>query len=293
MSTYGLGPSTYKQRKRHFYMGKPFPHPTTYAVGPNNRRVIVFAQGYGASPDLLQIYYLTGTSITSRTIKQVITVPSLTTINSNTNANAIYKSTIAPNRVSLKLDKQPNNSTVWLFYKGMLLNATTYGVFVTNETINDRRVELNFTPTQGSEITMFYLDNSGAGQTVSTNVLTKDTISALRVNIDQFMLDNSDTDIYNLSNYITIPGISSTDFSYIETDIKATIYKTQLTCNVLPNQYISTSNPTFNSDQDKVAFTQIGIFDSNSVLVAIGKFSEPITRKYNSDMVVIQTTIDF
>jgi hypothetical protein len=62
---------------------------------------------------------------------------------------------------------------------------------------------------------------------------------------------------------------------------------------VLPNQYITTDNPTFNSDQDKVAFTQIGIFDSNSVLVAIGKFSEPITRKYNSDMLVIQATIDF
>lgn len=279
-----------------------YTYPTTYAVGPNNRRVIAFTQGYGASGDLLQIYYLTGTSITSRTIKQVISVPSLATINSNTNANAIYKSTIAPNRISLKLDKQPNNSTVWLFYKGMLLSSTTYGVFVTNETIDDRRVELNFTPTQGSEITMFYLDNAGAGQTVSTNVLTKDTISALRVNIDQYMLDNSETDIYNLNDYITIPGISSTDFSFgdevfffgnIETDIKATIFKTQLTCNVLPNQYISTDNPTFNSDQDKVAFTQIGIFDTNAVLVAIGKFSEPITRKYNSDMVVIQATIDF
>jgi hypothetical protein len=282
--------------------GTYYAYPTTYAVGPNNRRVIVFGQGYGTSPDLLQIYYLTGTSITSKTIKQVISVPSLATINSNTNANSIYKSTIAPNRVSLKLDKQPNNSTVWLFYKGMLLNSTTYGVFVTNETIDDRRVELNFTPTQGSEITMFYLDNAGAGQTVSTNVLTKDSISALRVNIDQYMLDNSETDIYNLNNYITIPGISSTDFSFgdevfffgnIETDIKATIFKTQLTCNVLPNQYISTDNPTFNSDQDKVAFTQIGIFDTNAVLVAIGKFSEPITRKYNSDMVVIQATIDF
>jgi hypothetical protein len=279
-----------------------YTYPTTYAVGPNNRRVIAFPQGYGASGDLLQIYYLTGTSITSRTIKQVISVPSLATINSNTNANAIYKSTIAPNRISLKLDKQPNNSTVWLFYKGMLLSSTTYGVFVTNETIDDRRVELNFTPTQGSEITIFYLDNAGAGQTVSTNVLTKDTISALRVNIDQYMLDYSETDIDNLNDYITIPGISSTDFSFgdevfffgnIETDIKATIFKTQLTCNVLPNQYISTDNPTFNPDQDKVAFTQIGIFDTNAVLVAIGKFSEPITRKYNSDMVVIQATIDF
>ena len=283
--------------------GTYYRYPKTYAVGPNNREVIVFAQGYGVSPDLLQIYYLVGTSVTAKTIKQVIDVPSLATINSNTNANPIYKSTIAPNRISLKLDKQPNNSTVWLFYKGMLLNSTTYGVFVTNETIDDRRVELNFTPTQGSQITMFYLDNSGMGQTVSGDVLTKDSIAALRVNIDKYILDNSENDLYILSDYIQIPSVTETDkftfgdevifYGNIETDIKATIYKSQITCNVLPNRFISTSNPTFNEDQDKVAFTEIGLHDVDGTLIGIGKFSEPITRKYNSDMLVIQATIDF
>jgi hypothetical protein len=272
-------------------------------VGPNGRSVIVFGQGYGVSGDLLQIYYLIGTSVTAKTIKQVISVPSLATINSNTNADPIYKSTIAPNRISLKLDKQPNNSTVWLFYKGMLLSSATYGVFVTNETIDDRRVELNFTPAQGSEITMFYLDNSGLGQVVSTNVLTKDTIAALRVNIDQYILDNSETDLYLLTDYIDLPSVTETDkftfgdevffYGNIETDIKATIYKTQLTCNVLPNQFIASQNPTFNPDQDKVAFTEIAIYDSNNIVVATGKFSEPVTRKYNSDMLVLQATIDF
>lgn len=276
---------------------------STGIVGPNNRTVIVFGQGYGVNGDLLQIYYLIGTSVTSKTIKQVVTVPSLSTINSNTNADAIYKSTITPNRISLKLDKQPNNSTVWLFYKGMLLSSTTYGVFVTNETIDDRRVELNFTPAQGSEITMFYLDNSGSGQTVSTNVLTKNTIAALRVNIDQYILDNSETDLYLLTDYIELPSVTEPNrftfgdevlfYGNIETDIKATIYKTQLTCNVLPNQFTMSQNPTFNSDQDKVAFTEMAIYDSNRVVVATGKFSEPVTRKYNSDMLVLQATIDF
>jgi hypothetical protein len=185
----------------------------------------------------------------------------------------------------------------------MLLSSSTYGVYVTNETINDRRVELTFTPTQGSEITMFYLDNSGMGQTVSNDVLTKENIAALRVNIDQNILDNSDTDIYNLNEYLTIPTVTETSkftfgdevffYGNIQTDIKATIYKTQITCNILPNQYTSSENPTFNADQDKVAFTQVGIFDADRTLVAIGKFSEPITRKYNSDMIVIQATIDF
>lgn len=272
-------------------------------VGPNNRSIIVFNHGYGQSGDLLQIYYLIGNSTTSKTIKQVVTVPPLSIINTNTNANPIYKSTIAPNRVSLKLDKQPNNSTVFLFYKGMLLSSSTYGVFVTNETIDDRRVELNFTPAQGSEITMFYLDNSGAGQIVSTNTLTKNNIAALRVNIDQFIIDNSETDLYLITDYIDLPSVTEPNrftfgdevlfYGNIETDIKATIYKTQLTCNVLPNQFTVSENPTFNSDQDKVAFTEIAIYDSNRVIVATGKFSEPVTRKYNSDMLVLQATIDF
>jgi hypothetical protein len=284
--------------------GDYYLYPTsTGVVGPNNRSVIVFGQGYGVSGDLLQLYYLIGTSVTAKTIKQVVTVPSLATINSNTNADPIYKSTIAPNRISLKLNKQPNNSTVWLFYKGMLLSSATYGVFVTNETIDDRRVELNFTPAQGSEITIFYLDNSGAGQLVSTNVLTKDTIAALRVNIDQFILDNSETDIYLLTDYIDLPSVTESDkltfgdevffYGNVETDIKATIFKTQITCNVLPNQFTASQNPTFNPDQDKVAFTEIAIYDSNNIIVATGKFSEPVTRKYNSDMLVLQATIDF
>ena len=283
--------------------GTYYHYPKGYATGPNGKSLIVFNSGYGSSGDLLQVYYLIGSSNTSKTIKEVIEVPDLSTINSNTNADPIYRSTISPNRVSLKLNKQPNNSTVWLFYKGVLLSSTTYGVFVTNEGIDDRRVELNFTPTQGSEITMFYLDNSGFGQTVTTNLLTKDTISALSVNIDKNILDNSELDIYNLDDHITIPTVGEEDkhtfgdevffYGNIETDIKATIYKTQLTCNVLPNEYTSTKNPTFNSDQDKVAFTEIGIMGDDNSVVAIGKFSEPITRKYNSDMLVLQVTIDF
>lgn len=274
-----------------------------YATGPNNKEVIVFNKGYGSTNDLLQFYYLIGKSNTAKTIKTVISVPDLATINSNTNLDPIYRSTISPNRISLKLDKQPNNSTVWLFYKGMLLSSNTYGVFVTNEGIDDRRVELNFTPTDGSEITMFYLDNSGLGQTVTTNLLTKETISALRVNIDKNILDNSELDIYTLSDHIEIPTVNEPTkhtfgdevffYGNIETDIKATIYKTQLTCNVLPNQFTVTKNPTFNSDQDKVAFTEIAITGEDNSVVAIGKFSEPITRKYNSDMLVLQVTIDF
>ena len=38
---------------------------------------------------------------------------------------------------------------------------------------------------------------------------------------------------------------------------------------------------------------EVKIYDENEDLVAIGKFSQPIQRKYNSDMLIIQATIDF
>jgi nitrogenase subunit NifH len=37
----------------------------------------------------------------------------------------------------------------------------------------------------------------------------------------------------------------------------------------------------------------MAVYDSDGDLVAIGKFSQPLTRKYNSDVLIIQATIDF
>ena len=171
---------------------------------------------------------------------------------------------------ALTLTKQPNNNVVYVFYNGQLISSNNYGVFTTGTTAN-RRVELGFTPTNGSSISVFYLDNSGLGGTP----------------IDTTLIPN----ITNINEHTF--GDETFFFGNIETDIKATIYKTLLTVNILPNKFISTSNPTFNPNQDKVAFTEIGIYDEDSDLVAIGKFSQPLTRKYNSDMLIIQATIDF
>jgi hypothetical protein len=99
-----------------------------------------------------------------------------------------------------------------------------------------------------------------------------------------------------------MPAINTTGFTFgdevmfygnVDTSIKATIYKTLLTFNVLPATFVVSDNPTFDVNADNVAFTEIGVYDTAGSLVAIGKFSEPITRKYNSDLVVIQGTIDF
>jgi hypothetical protein len=203
---------------------------------------------------------------------------------------------------TLTLTKQPNNNVVYVFYNGQLISSNNYGVFTTGTTAN-RRVELGFTPTNGSSISIFYLDSSGLGGAPIDTTLTANVIENLRVNINRDLINLSVNEKYNLNDFISLPNITNINehtfgdetffFGNIETDIKATIYKTLLTVNILPNKFISTSNPTFNPSQDKVAFTEMGIYDEDSDLVAIGKFSQPLTRKYNSDMLIIQATIDF
>jgi hypothetical protein len=141
------------------------------------------------------------------------------------------------------------------------------------------------------------------GGTPIDTTLTANVIENLRVNINRDLINLSVNEKYNLNDFISLPNITNINehtfgdetffFGNIETDIKATIYKTLLTVNILPNKFISTSNPTFNPNQDKVAFTEMGIYDEDGDLVAIGKFSQPLTRKYNSDMLIIQATIDF
>ena len=262
--------------------------------------VIAFKTSTLTTSALLQFSYLTGVASTTSTIREDILVPSIPTLTSYNYTNGIYYS--SPGVVSLTLFNQPNNDVVWVFYNGQLISANNYGVYTTGTTAN-RRVQLNFTPAVGSDITLYYLDNSGLGTNPINNKMTPANINNLRVNIDKSFLDNSVTEIYNLNDFISIPLVANISgftfgdevffFGNISTNIQATIYKSLLTCNVLPNQFINSANPTFNPDENKASYTEIGIYDGNNDLVAIGKFSEPLVRKYNSDMLIIQATIDF
>ena len=51
--------------------------------------------------------------------------------------------------------------------------------------------------------------------------------------------------------------------------IKATIFKTQITCNVLPNQFTASQNPTFNPDQDKKPYMQSYDFEPSQTDVML------------------------
>ena len=267
-----------------------------YYVDTNT--TVWFKRSDVSSSTHIQLNYITGTTTTSAMIKQQIVVPS--SYSGLNYINGIY--TGITGNVCLTLNEIPNNNVVWLFYNGQLVNSAYYGIIPTGTT-STRRIELTFTPTVGSNITYFYIDESGLGLNPIDNKLLPININNLRVNIDKSLLDISETQNYNLNSFISLPsstninGLTFGDevffYGNIETDIKATLYKTVLTCNVLPNQYINSANPTFNSNDDKVSFTEIGIYDNNDDLVAIGKFSEPLVRKYNSDMLIIQATIDF
>jgi hypothetical protein len=279
--------------------GDYYKYPLNVLSGPNNTSIIEFSSGILTSGDVIQFHYLIGETSTSSTIRQDVTIPIGGIPVGNDYTDGVY---LIGSTVCLTLNKQPNNNVVYIFYNGQLISANNYGVIPTGTTAT-RRVELTFTPSNGSIISLFYLDNAGAGNNPISNALTAANIQNLRVNIDKALLDVSESTIYDVNDFILLPSYSNITghtfgdetffFGNLETDIKATIYKSLITCNVLPNKYINTSNPTFNPDQDKVAFTEMGVYDSDGDLVAIGKFSQPLTRKYNSDVLIIQATIDF
>jgi hypothetical protein len=250
------------------------------------------------SGDILQFYYLVGISSTTNTVTQQFITP-VSIPNDTPGDEGIYFNT-SSSKVAIELNNIPNSNTVYIFYNGQIISSNNYSVYPTGA---DRRIELNFTPVSGSKFTIFYLDNTAAGSNPQNDRLTSVGINDLRVYINYDILDFSKNTVYNLNDKITIPLANQTTkftfgdetffFGNIETDIKATIFKTYLTCNVLPNRFVNSQNPTFNPNEDKAAFTELGIYDSDNDLVAIGKFSEPLQRKLNSDVLIIQATLDF
>lgn len=66
-------------------------------------------------------------------------------------------------------------------------------------------------------------------------------------------------------------------FGNVETDIRASVYTTDIPINLPLNNYNTSTNPTWDG-QSSVGISEIGIYDSNNNLVAIGKLNYPITK---------------
>jgi hypothetical protein len=62
----------------------------------------------------------------------------------------------------------------------------------------------------------------------------------------------------------------------VTTDIQAVAYTTDLVINLPINEFNSSTNESW--DQDKVYITEIGLYDSNKNLVAIGKLNNPLPK---------------
>jgi hypothetical protein len=98
------------------------------------------------------------------------------------------------------------------------------------------------------------------------------------------------------ANYLN-DGLTFGDESFfygnIKADIMATVFKTVLTVLVPDTQFNSTFNPSFNPLLDSDVFiTEIGVLDSNNLLVGVGKPTYPIVKN-SGRYLAFQLEIDF
>jgi hypothetical protein len=96
-------------------------------------------------------------------------------------------------------------------------------------------------------------------------------------------------------NYTTTPqlgfGEESILIGNINTDIKATVYKTKFSQTLGFNQYNSSNNPTW-TDDDDVYVTEAAIYDQNNNLIAVGKLNNPVKKNTNK-LFTIELDMDF
>jgi len=78
----------------------------------------------------------------------------------------------------------------------------------------------------------------------------------------------------------------------VSSDIKAIAYTTDIPIILNLNEFNSSTNATWNSELDKVTISEIGIYDANKNLIAIGKLNNPI-QKDSSIARTIVFDIDF
>lgn len=262
----------------HNLLGKPLIMKNGVVISPDNFEVTGLTNGFTIinisepyiTGDYFHIYYLRGNSQVTTSEKESVII----TGNTHTYTHTLIET--------------PKNGVVYVFKNGIILDRNYYDV-------NIKEVVFNIPLISSDVITFYYLNSS----IPMDNYL----LNNLKVNINKGFLDNSVNNIYDLDDYIKIDN--KTDIyghtfgdevflmGNISTSIKSTIYKSMITCNVLPNRFITSYNPTFNPINDKVCFSELGIYDENEELVLIGKFSQPLVRNFNSDMMIIQATIDF
>jgi len=72
-------------------------------------------------------------------------------------------------------------------------------------------------------------------------------------------------------------GASTYFFGNVSTSIKADVYTTDISINLPLNEFNSSSNKTWNGIET-VYISEIGLYDTNKNLVAIGKLNDPVAK---------------
>jgi hypothetical protein len=140
-------------------------------------------------------------------------------------------------------------------------------------------------PTEWREIDV----TNTIADTLKNGYLTVSGLTGNTFQIDFATYDAAASNTYNLSDYIDLPLLGSTNptlnfggeyyfYGNIETDIAATIYEMKYLINLGRNQFTNTSNPTWLSGTTSFV-TEIGLYDSNYNLIVISKLQSPEKRQ--------------
>lgn len=107
---------------------------------------------------------------------------------------------------------------------------------------------------------------------------------------------------FNLNDYINIPEIGETDilqfgdeyflYGNMEASGLSTKYRTLFNFTIPPNQFNTSTNPTYAGSGQNVHITELGVYDNIGNLVAIGKFIAPI-EKTNVTTIILEVALDF
>lgn len=168
---------------------------------------------------------------------------------------------------------------------GFTANKIHAIVQIVNNTPFDNYNDIKPNSTQWKEMD---ITSQVTGYTDNNNFfLTPDNITSVVFKVPLLQYDNPSVfSSYNL-NYLNYPsssqvndlafGYASYFFGNVTTEIKADVYTTDLNINLSLNEFNSTTNKTWDGNET-VYISEIGIYDTNKNLVAIGKLNDPVAK---------------
>ena len=121
----------------------------------------------------------------------------------------------------------------------------------------------------------------------TTSYITANQLTSVVFQVSLLQYENASVFMpYNL-DYLSYPSSSQPEelvfgdatffFGNVEAEIKADVYTTDISINLPLNEYNSSTNKTWDG-LETVYISEIGIYDSNKNLVAIGKMNDPVAK---------------